>query len=42
MSIPKITDYELQEKLGSGTYATVYKARHKVINSTTYNTVLFH
>lgn len=30
MAVPKITDYEIQEKLGAGSYATVYKARHKV------------
>lgn len=29
MSVPKITEYEIQEKLGAGSYATVYKARHK-------------
>ncbi|KAH8340622.1 hypothetical protein KR059_002742 [Drosophila kikkawai] len=29
MSLPKITDFEILEKLGAGSYATVYKARHK-------------
>lgn len=29
MTIPKISDYEIQEKLGIGSYATVYKAKHK-------------
>ncbi|XP_032597665.1 serine/threonine-protein kinase ULK3 isoform X1 [Drosophila grimshawi] len=29
MSLPRITDYEILEKLGVGSYATVYKARHK-------------
>lgn len=29
MSIPRITDYELLEKLGEGSYSTVYKAKHK-------------
>jgi len=30
MSLPRITDFEILEKLGAGSYATVYKARHKV------------
>ncbi|XP_017075211.1 serine/threonine-protein kinase ULK3 [Drosophila eugracilis] len=29
MSLPRITDFEILEKLGAGSYATVYKARHK-------------
>ncbi|XP_004537882.1 serine/threonine-protein kinase ULK3 isoform X2 [Ceratitis capitata] len=29
MTLPRITDYELMEKLGVGSYSTVYKARHK-------------
>ncbi|EDW66511.2 serine/threonine-protein kinase ULK3 [Drosophila virilis] len=29
MSLPRITDYEILEKLGVGSYASVYKARHK-------------
>ncbi|XP_068156859.1 serine/threonine-protein kinase ULK3 isoform X1 [Drosophila tropicalis] len=29
MSLPRITDYEILEKLGAGSYATVFKARHK-------------
>ncbi|XP_054734610.1 serine/threonine-protein kinase ULK3 isoform X2 [Anastrepha obliqua] len=29
MSLPRITDYDLLEKLGVGSYSTVYKARHK-------------
>ncbi|XP_034116860.1 serine/threonine-protein kinase ULK3 isoform X2 [Drosophila nasuta] len=29
MALPRITDYEILEKLGAGSYATVYKARHK-------------
>lgn len=29
MSLPRITDYEILEKLGAGSYASVYKARHK-------------
>ncbi|CAD7084987.1 unnamed protein product [Hermetia illucens] len=33
MAVPKITDYEIQEKLGAGSYATVYKARHKKTNT---------
>lgn len=27
---PKITDYDLLEKLGAGSYATVFKAKHRV------------
>lgn len=30
MSLPRITDFDILEKLGAGSYATVYKARHKV------------
>ncbi|KAH8332629.1 hypothetical protein KR074_007597 [Drosophila pseudoananassae] len=33
MSLPRITDFEILEKLGAGSYATVYKARHKVGHS---------
>lgn len=33
MSLPRITDYEILEKLGVGSYASVYKARHKVSSS---------
>ncbi|XP_030375945.1 serine/threonine-protein kinase ULK3 [Scaptodrosophila lebanonensis] len=29
MSLPRITDFDILEKLGVGSYATVYKARHK-------------
>ncbi|XP_017849607.1 serine/threonine-protein kinase ULK3 [Drosophila busckii] len=29
MSLPLITDYDILEKLGVGSYASVYKARHK-------------
>ncbi|KAH8417066.1 hypothetical protein KR222_002566 [Zaprionus bogoriensis] len=29
MSLPRITDYEILEKLGVGSYASVYKALHK-------------
>ncbi|KAH8295331.1 hypothetical protein KR018_009993 [Drosophila ironensis] len=29
MSLPRITDFEILEKLGAGSYATVYKVRHK-------------
>ncbi|XP_055851733.1 serine/threonine-protein kinase ULK3 [Episyrphus balteatus] len=29
MSIPRITEYEILEKLGVGSYSTVYKAKHK-------------
>ncbi|KAH8397700.1 hypothetical protein KR215_010098 [Drosophila sulfurigaster] len=29
MALPRITDYEILEKLGAGSYATVYKTRHK-------------
>ncbi|BFF92022.1 serine/threonine-protein kinase ULK3 [Drosophila madeirensis] len=29
MSLPRITDYDILEKLGVGSYASVYKARHK-------------
>ncbi|XP_039971075.1 serine/threonine-protein kinase ULK3 [Bactrocera neohumeralis] len=29
MTLPRITDYDLLEKLGVGSYSTVYKARHK-------------
>ncbi|XP_030243701.1 serine/threonine-protein kinase ULK3 [Drosophila navojoa] len=29
MTLPRITDYDIQEKLGVGSYASVYKARHK-------------
>ncbi|XP_036322967.1 serine/threonine-protein kinase ULK3 isoform X2 [Rhagoletis pomonella] len=29
MSLPRITDYDLLDKLGVGSYSTVYKARHK-------------
>ncbi|XP_067619445.1 serine/threonine-protein kinase ULK3 isoform X2 [Eurosta solidaginis] len=29
MTLPRITDFELLEKLGVGSYSTVYKARHK-------------
>lgn len=30
MDLPRITDFEILEKLGAGSYATVYRARHKV------------
>lgn len=30
MSLPRITDYDILEKLGVGSYASVYKVRHKV------------
>ena len=30
MALPRITDFEVLEKLGVGSYATVYKAKHKV------------
>lgn len=30
MALPRITDYDILEKLGVGSYASVYKARHKV------------
>lgn len=30
MALPRITDFEILEKLGEGSYASVYKARHKV------------
>ncbi|XP_037945690.1 serine/threonine-protein kinase ULK3-like [Teleopsis dalmanni] len=29
MSLPRITDYEILDKLGVGSYATVFKVRHK-------------
>uniref|UniRef100_A0A1I8MKH6 Serine/threonine-protein kinase ULK3 n=1 Tax=Musca domestica TaxID=7370 RepID=A0A1I8MKH6_MUSDO len=29
MALPRITDFEILEKLGEGSYATVYRARHK-------------
>uniref|UniRef100_A0A1A9VVF5 Serine/threonine-protein kinase ULK3 n=1 Tax=Glossina austeni TaxID=7395 RepID=A0A1A9VVF5_GLOAU len=31
MDLPRITDFEILEKLGAGSYATVYRARHKTI-----------
>lgn len=32
MALPKLNDYALLEKIGTGSYATVYKAVKKVIN----------
>ncbi|XP_075145445.1 unc-51 like kinase 3 homolog Aduk [Haematobia irritans] len=32
-ALPRITDFEILEKLGEGSYATVYRARHKKTKS---------
>uniref|UniRef100_A0A1A9WVH6 Serine/threonine-protein kinase ULK3 n=1 Tax=Glossina brevipalpis TaxID=37001 RepID=A0A1A9WVH6_9MUSC len=39
MDLPRITDFEILEKLGVGSYATVYKARHKKLKS--YHAIKF-
>ncbi|KAI8123210.1 serine/threonine-protein kinase ULK3 [Lucilia cuprina] len=39
MALPRITDFEILEKLGVGSYATVYKAKHK--KSKTYHAIKF-
>uniref|UniRef100_A0A1B0G538 Serine/threonine-protein kinase ULK3 n=1 Tax=Glossina morsitans morsitans TaxID=37546 RepID=A0A1B0G538_GLOMM len=39
MDLPRITDFEILEKLGAGSYATVYRARHKKLKS--YHAIKF-
>lgn len=37
MALPTLRDYSLLEKIGTGSYATVYKAYKKVRNSIKIN-----